>query len=173
VEMPAETWWVKVAVNGGVGYLFAGDQSLAEWRDYARGLFTTDLETADYIDEPRGIYRIASFRHGRLDGCVFVGPVDTAQCWNGIADLFAASTLSGSDRRILLSGRTANGLEQAGPLVCSCFGVGLIAIKAALASGRASSVEGIGKVLRAGTNCGSCLPEIKRIVADACSRADV
>jgi NAD(P)H-nitrite reductase large subunit len=28
-------------------------------------------------------------------------------------------------------------------------------------------VETIGAALRAGTNCGSCLPELKRIVADA------
>jgi assimilatory nitrate reductase catalytic subunit len=102
-----------------------------------------------------------------------VGPVETALHWNGIAGLFAAPTLSGSDRRILLSGRTTDGVEQTGPLVCSCFGVGLIAIKAALASGQASNVEGIGEVLRAGTNCGSCLPEIKRIIADACLQADV
>jgi assimilatory nitrate reductase catalytic subunit len=173
VEMPAETWWVKVAVNGGVGYLFAGDHSLAEWRTYARGLFTTDVETADYIDEPSGIYRIAAFRHGRLDGCVFVGPVESSPDWKGIAGLFAAPALSGSDRRILLSGRTSDGLEQTGPLVCSCYGVGLNAIKAALASGQASNVEGIGKILSAGTNCGSCLPELKRIVGDACSQTDV
>jgi assimilatory nitrate reductase catalytic subunit len=173
VEMPEEAWWVKVAVNGGVGYFFAGDQSLAEWRDYARGLFATDFETADYVDEPRGIYRIAAFRHSRLDGCLFVGPVETAPHWNGIAGLFAAPTLSSSDRRILLSGRTADGLEQGGPLVCSCFGVGLIAIQDFLASGQASDAEGIGKALGAGTNCGSCLPEIKRIIADACTRADV
>ena len=34
----------------------------------------------------------------------------------------------------------------------------------ALASGAAASVEEIGVALRAGTNCGSCLPELKRIV---------
>jgi assimilatory nitrate reductase catalytic subunit len=28
-------------------------------------------------------------------------------------------------------------------------------------------VQGIGEALRAGTNCGSCLPELKRLVADA------
>jgi assimilatory nitrate reductase catalytic subunit len=39
-------------------------------------------------------------------------------------------------------------------------------IRAALASRAAGSVEEIGKALRAGTNCGSCLPELKRIIAD-------
>src|SRR4029077_620646 len=58
-----------------------------------------------------------------------------------------------------------------GPLVCACFGVGLNVIRAALASGRAASVEQIGVALRAGTNCGSCLPELKRIVGgDRCAQ---
>ena len=55
-------------------------------------------------------------------------------------------------------------LPDAGPLICSCFGVGLNVIRGALHSGAAANVEEIGKALRAGTNCGSCLPELKRIV---------
>jgi assimilatory nitrate reductase catalytic subunit len=35
----------------------------------------------------------------------------------------------------------------------------------ALSSGEATSVGDIGQALRAGTNCGSCLPELRRIVA--------
>jgi assimilatory nitrate reductase catalytic subunit len=50
--------------------------------------------------------------------------------------------------------------------VCACFGVGLDVIRDAIASKRAADVEGIGKALRAGTNCGSCLPELKRIIHD-------
>jgi assimilatory nitrate reductase catalytic subunit len=173
VQMPVEAWWVKVAINGGVGYLFAGNQSLATWREYARSLFAADVETADYVDEPRSIYRIAAFRHGRLDGCVFVGPAEAAPHWNAITGLFAAPTLADFERRVLLSGRTADGSAQVGPLVCSCFGVGLSAIQTVLASRQASNVEDIGKALRAGTNCGSCLPEIKRIIADARTAADV
>jgi assimilatory nitrate reductase catalytic subunit len=33
-----------------------------------------------------------------------------------------------------------------------------------VASG-ATTVENIGKALRAGTNCGSCLPELRKLVA--------
>jgi assimilatory nitrate reductase catalytic subunit len=51
--------------------------------------------------------------------------------------------------------------------VCACFSVGLATIRAAIEAGAVANVEGIGAALRAGTNCGSCLPELKRIVADA------
>jgi assimilatory nitrate reductase catalytic subunit len=171
--MPAQTWWAKVAVNGGVGYLFATDQPLASWQDYARGLFPTDVDIADYVDEPRSVYRIAAFRDGRLDGCVFVGPTEDAPQWNAIVGLFDADALADVERRVFLSGRSAEGHAETGPLVCACFGVGLVAIRTAIATGQASDVEAIGTALRAGTNCGSCLPELKRIIADARISANV
>ena len=71
---------------------------------------------------------------------------------------------------MLLSGRSADGLMSAGPIVCACFSVGLATIRAAIEAGAATNVEDIGKALRADTNCGSCLPELKRILADAGGR---
>ena len=67
---------------------------------------------------------------------------------------------------MVLSGSAADGLAETGPVICACFGVGLAVIRDAIASKRATNVEAIGKALRAGTNCGSCLPELKRIVHD-------
>ena len=131
------------------------------------GLFGPDCELAEYIDEQRGVYRAAAFVDGRLDGCLFVGPADAAPQWQTVKELFEADTLGEHERRALLSGRPAAGVRATGPVVCTCFGVGLITIREALASRAATSVEQIGEVLRAGTNCGSCLPELKKIVADA------
>jgi assimilatory nitrate reductase catalytic subunit len=39
-------------------------------------------------------------------------------------------------------------------------------VRKAVNSGGATSVGDIGRTLRAGTNCGSCLPELKRIIVD-------
>jgi len=36
--------------------------------------------------------------------------------------LFAADTLSNDQRRMLLSGKSTDGLANAGPIVCACFG---------------------------------------------------
>ncbi|WP_368732171.1 bacterioferritin-associated ferredoxin [Salinarimonas soli] len=35
----------------------------------------------------------------------------------------------------------------------------------AVRTGRAETPEALGALLRAGTNCGSCLPDLKRIIA--------
>ena len=67
-------------------------------------------------------------------------------------------------RRVLLSGRSSEGIADTGPLICACFGVGLVAIRDAIVSGRAVNVADIGRTLRAGTNCGSCVPELRAII---------
>jgi assimilatory nitrate reductase catalytic subunit len=65
---------------------------------------------------------------------------------------------------MLLSGQSTDGLASAGPVVCACFGVGRTAILAAIGEGARTSAE-IGLKLKAGTNCGSCIPELKRLIA--------
>ncbi len=123
-------------------------------------------ELAEFIDLARGTYRAAAFRDGKLESCLFIGPADAAPQWDAVKALFEADALSDTQRRILLSGRAADGLAEIGPVICACFGVGLAVIRDAIASKAATNVEAIGKALRAGTNCGSCLPELKRIVHD-------
>ncbi|MGB6170340.1 MAG: (2Fe-2S)-binding protein, partial [Xanthobacteraceae bacterium] len=52
----------------------------------------------------------------------------------------------------------------AGRTICACFGVGLRTLHDAIAQKRLTSVAEIGAALRAGTNCGSCIPELKAIL---------
>jgi assimilatory nitrate reductase catalytic subunit len=40
-----------------------------------------------------------------------------------------------------------------------------------IAESLATTPEDIGRTLRAGTNCGSCIPELRRIIAEAKSTA--
>ncbi|MCG6207705.1 molybdopterin-dependent oxidoreductase [Rhodopseudomonas sp. HC1] len=167
LPIPAESWWAKVAVRGGTAALFASNAPAAEWRAQAAALFGDDVELAEYLDEPRQSFRAAAFQDGRLVGCLFVGPAEAAPQWDAVKALFEAEALETAQRRAVLSGRSTDGLADAGPIVCACFGVGLLTIRDALESGAAVSVETIGKSLRAGTNCGSCLPELRKIVAGA------
>jgi assimilatory nitrate reductase catalytic subunit len=164
VTWPPGTWWARVAVTAGSGYCLATNDPPATWRQTARRILGEPVELAEYVDSPRGLYRAAAFAEGRLDGCVFIGPCEAAPQWDAVKDLFGAEAIEPAQRRMLLSGKSAGSLPDAGPLICSCFGVGLNVIRSALRSGAAANVEEIGKALRAGTNCGSCLPELKRIV---------
>ena len=72
--------------------------------------------------------------------------------------------LENTERRALLSGEAPDGAAESGPVVCACFQVGEPAIRARIEAGD-RSVEALGKSLRCGTNCGSCIPELKHILA--------
>jgi assimilatory nitrate reductase catalytic subunit len=167
LEMPPEApqvWWTRVAVTGGYGYLFADNADLARWQSWLRSVAGDDL--AEYKDLGGGVYRAASFAEGRIETCLFVGPAHDAGDWDVVRHLFAADRLSDDQRRMLLSGKSIDGLASAGPIVCACFGVGRTTICDAIAAG-AGSAAAIGVQLKAGTNCGSCIPELKRLIAQA------
>jgi assimilatory nitrate reductase catalytic subunit len=50
--------------------------------------------------------------------------------------------------------------------VCSCFGVGRKTICDAIAKQQLRTTAEVGAKLRAGTNCGSCVGEIRMLLAD-------
>ncbi|MEO8321089.1 MAG: molybdopterin-dependent oxidoreductase, partial [Bradyrhizobium sp.] len=162
LKLPVHAWGVHVAVNGGHGYLFADNADLKGWQSWLKS-FTSD-DFAEYKDFGGGVYRAASFSGDRIETCLFIGPARDAGDWNVVKDLFAADTLSNDQRRMLLSGKSADGLANAGPIVCACFGVGRNSICESIAAGARTAAD-IGAKLKAGTNCGSCIPELKRLIA--------
>ncbi|MDP2409712.1 MAG: molybdopterin-dependent oxidoreductase [Pseudolabrys sp.] len=165
LALPEGTWWARVAVAQGEGLLLASNDTPDVWHARAQTMFGTGAELAEYVDAPRRSYRVAAFVDGRLVGCLFIGAAGAVPSWDAVKALFEAENLGEAQRRSVLSGKSADGLADPGPVICACFGVGLNTIRAALASGAAASVADIGAALRAGTNCGSCLPELKRIVS--------
>jgi assimilatory nitrate reductase catalytic subunit len=170
ISPPLSAWWARVALAGASGLLLATNEEPEVWRGRARQMLG-GTELAEYIDEQRGVYRAASFAAGELTGCLFIGAAETAPHWDAIKPLFAAPTLAHEGRRVLLSGRSADGFVSGGQIVCACFSVGTATIRAAIHAG-AADTEAIGVALRAGTNCGSCLPELKRLLADTDLAAD-
>jgi assimilatory nitrate reductase catalytic subunit len=149
--------------------LFADNADLLGWQLWLR--MSTEGGLAEYKDFGGGIYRGASFNAGRIETCLFIGPADDAGDWNVVKGLFAADALSDAERRMLLSGKSTDGLANVGPIVCACFGVGRATICDAIAAGASSPGE-IGAKLKAGTNCGSCIPELKRLIAQTGASGD-
>lgn len=162
--LPEGSWWSLVAVEGGQGRLFATDATLDALIALVRERAAGD-DLVEMVDREAGLYRCAVTRGGTLALVVFVAPADQAPLWDTVKLAFADPNQRPENRLALLSGRRLDGMADAGPTVCACFGVGLNAIRAAFASGAAVNAEDIGRQLKAGTNCGSCLPEIRRIAA--------
>jgi len=114
-------------------------------------------------DAATGLHRAALVRDARLMGVVFIGPDHLLPPRDWLISLFAGP-LSPETRRCVLAGRPADG-RVADPYVCVCHGVGEAAIRRAVADG-CDSFEAVGRATRAGTNCGSCRPEIRGLLAN-------
>jgi len=170
LTLPDHAWWARATVGGGLGYLIADNADLKGWSSWLRSVAGEEL--AEYSDFGGGVYRAASFDGDAIETCLFLGPAHDAGDWNVVKELFAAGALSEDQRRMLLSGKPVQGLASTGPVVCACFGVGRTTICDAIASGARSAAE-IGARLKAGTNCGSCIPELKRLIAQSGTAPDL
>jgi assimilatory nitrate reductase catalytic subunit len=162
LTMPDSVWWSHVAVTDGHGYLLAHNLAPDFWQDWFAANAPRD-DVAAYDDQGGAIYRAAAFANDRIELCLFSGAFEEPVRWDVVKALFEAGAVTADERRMLLSGRSGDGLAGAGPIVCACFGVGKNTIGDAIAAG-ACSVAAIGASLKAGTNCGSCIPELKRML---------
>jgi assimilatory nitrate reductase catalytic subunit len=121
----------------------------------------------EYRDPARRVYRAAWFVDDQLQGCLYAAPTPSLPERAWLARMFAAPKLDAAARGSLLAGRALEG-SDAGALVCSCFGIGRNPIAAcARELGAAATPAAIGKRLKCGTNCGSCLGEIQAIISEA------
>lgn len=129
--------------------------------DAIKALLENAEDLIEYHDPSKHIHRVAGFVDKKLDYCLFISPINIAlpdQKW--IKGLLAEPEISAAQRSSLLSGKPPVAIEDQGKTICSCFNVGEKTILNAIKEHKISTVEDIGKCLQAGTNCGSCIPEL-------------
>ena len=161
------SYWAKARRDGLWHYEIAGEQKPDDWAGYARALLCTEAGGAQWnelFDSTRASYRAARVVDGRLDAVLMIGPDHRLPPRDWLVQLFAEEQLDPAVRNRLLAGTPPKGQEDAGQVVCACFGVGINTIAKAISEQGLDSAEAIGEVLKAGTNCGSCVPEIKRLL---------
>lgn len=156
--------WVSIKGYGFWRTELAGAKPASDWAAWAHRAIGTDGEWLDFADPSRGSYRGARIVDGRLTGCVFISAAPGLPRSSWLDGLFAADTLDSRSRASLLAGRPPKGQKDAGEIVCACFNVGQNTIIEAIRGDSLASVDAIGTALRAGTNCGSCIPELSRIL---------
>jgi assimilatory nitrate reductase catalytic subunit len=157
-----------IKVENAWRYEFASASPMTDWAAFARELLCQDdggVNWTEYLDTARQTYRAARFTGEQLESCLFIsaaGGVLPARDW--LVGLFAHDALPAADRASLLAGKPAVAGEDKGRTVCACFNVGENTIRKAIAEQGLDSVESIGRCLNAGTNCGSCLPELQALL---------
>jgi assimilatory nitrate reductase catalytic subunit len=165
IEMPAWLQHARLRIEGGEAVLFASTREPAALHAILENNIPA-LKARRTLSDPVGDHRRAlSFEGDRLDAALFTASERNEAAIDWLIELMAKPTLGAGERRAALAGQPPAGRVDQGPIICSCFAVGQAAITAAVIAGT-GDVDQIGVRLRAGTNCGSCRPEIRRIIHD-------
>jgi assimilatory nitrate reductase catalytic subunit len=164
LSLEGADFWVRAPVATGAPvttgsrYLLAFTRATPEEAlQWVRGRERSGRWT-EFRDGNRGDHRVVC----RDDA----GVVLLAFAGRGLAGLPDAAALeqglgAPADWRVL-AGRMPGAADK-GRIVCSCFEVGEAQIGRAIAGG-AASVRELGHQLRCGTNCGSCVPELRTLL---------
>jgi assimilatory nitrate reductase catalytic subunit len=139
----------------------AGMKTPGDWELEARNITATDGGDAAVMhDTATDDVRVAIIEGNKITALFFASatPVVVARQH--------AATLIGSDVAGLaaLAGRVSADMPDPGATVCACFNVGVNTLRDAIGQG-ATTVAALGNATCAGTNCGSCKPELAALIA--------
>ncbi|MDJ0820272.1 MAG: molybdopterin-dependent oxidoreductase [Paracoccaceae bacterium] len=155
-------YWALVRTYRGYRAELAGSTPVADWEAEARRLCNAPgAEVASVIDAKGGWARVVLQQDGVLVGALYAARHPVAVMRDYLAGL------PGSASGDALTGRPPADVPNPGPILCSCFGVGVNTIVDAIESQGILTVEDIGAALSAGTNCGSCRPELAELLRAA------
>jgi assimilatory nitrate reductase catalytic subunit len=167
-ELSDRVWWAKAQINTGFAFELSGWSPLTQevhsevvLRRLLR--ISVDAELVSYSDPRRAMFRYAGLVQGRLAACVFFAAAGTDFMGADQAKALLGKEISAAERMALLAGLNAtNG--QTGKTVCACFCVSEQDIRDAIQRHGLRTPAAIGAALKAGTNCGSCIPELKKLL---------
>ncbi|KAB7610065.1 molybdopterin-dependent oxidoreductase [Amylibacter sp. SFDW26] len=153
---PTSGYWAKAKTHSGWRVEMATLTAPDDFEQFTRdqlGIKTAQAVT--YSDIATGQNRIALSENNTLLGIMFgaTNPVSLSRN-------FAIDAFDRNDEMDILAGFAGSKTFDAGPTICSCFNVGINTLVKLIASGKAATLEDIGANLQAGTNCGSCRPEL-------------
>jgi assimilatory nitrate reductase catalytic subunit len=154
-------YWAKILSDNGWRYELAGETRPDNWADWIHQHFGENLEWLEYQDRATGRYRCANIIEGHLNICVFIAQDQKLPARQGLITLFTKDSLSPAERLGLL---TVQAEEQTDSTICACFNVRRNELLKGIYEQNLRTPAQIGDKLKAGSNCGSCIPELKGLL---------
>ncbi|GHA43529.1 nitrate reductase [Amylibacter ulvae] len=157
---PTTPYWAKAQTKSGWRVELAAKGAPLDFITFAKSeLGLSDEEPVVYEDKNTGQYRAAFMRDGRVVATIFAANEPVA-----LSRTFVVNAMNtGADHNLLAGIGGADQPDQ-GAIVCTCFNVGANKLATLVQSGKAISIAQIGDAVLAGTNCGSCRPELAAII---------
>jgi assimilatory nitrate reductase catalytic subunit len=141
---------------------FGGRVRPENWEEYARNLLACPQDHASVVqDTHSGLVRIAFHKGAVLTGLFFASPSPVRLGRDHVVALI------GPESAALQALAGWGGADQVDPgqTICACMNVGINTVRDAISAG-AATVDAIGRATCAGTNCGSCKPELSALLAE-------
>jgi assimilatory nitrate reductase catalytic subunit len=177
-ELGENVYWSKTPIESGFVFDLAGWIDLLSLirteRDLRRLLhIPAEAELVSYSDPKRSIFRYAGFLSGELEACLSLAPSPAGLLARDTAAPFLGQTLEPAERLAMLAGHRHGIAARPEKIVCACFAVGAERLATTIRKENLKSVHDIGSALGAGTNCGSCIPELKKMLKEPISEDSV
>jgi len=139
----------------------AGLESPQVWEDkFASLIGSRKANISQVEDQKNDQIRLAAELEGEVVALLFIAPTPVT-----LSRQIAIQSIGTKVAPMLaLAGVASVDMPDHGAIICSCENVGTLTIQSAI-SGGAHSVDAIGKATCAGTNCGSCRPELQAMLA--------
>jgi len=166
VELNTE-YWAKLPIAGGSAFECAGDVLPENWMSFVANLFpskTFDISTV--ISREGSSFRCVARKEGGLQFAFYASrhapTVSRAWLYQQLNRQVLAEQI--------LAGRPIEAGLDVGPIICACNGVGLNVIKRSAYDMVGASLKAICEKTNAGVGCGSCRPEVQRIINETASQ---
>ncbi|MDY1038308.1 nitrate reductase [Lelliottia sp. CFBP8978] len=167
-ELPAFVYWWRKAAAGVEHLTLASDKPLLDWIMTHCNAHGWQLHIARTSERSS----VLAWHHGELMLGYWEGTTLPELAHSSVVPAFSHPPVGLVERHTLLAGRAAGERVEQGRIICSCFGIGETVIREAIADG-CHSPAALGAKLRCGTNCGSCVPELKGLIAECSAKQKV
>ncbi len=160
-------YWSRSRGNKIWRYQIAGEDLPRSWATLARQWLCTDQQQVgwvEYFDPAQTQYRAVRIVNDQLDSCIYIGSTTTLPEHEWIEPVFLKEVITPEERTALLSGKPLQSAEDRGATVCACFGVGKRELERLIKTQQITTVDEITNHLKAGGNCGSCIPELRAML---------
>ncbi|WP_312411424.1 nitrate reductase [Pseudescherichia sp.] len=165
---PATAYWSRIAQPGITHYALADSSAPQEWLAWLNEYVATGQWTCQSARLGDDGFNLLAWADGELQLAFYVHRERPELERQAVVAAFSLSPRTAQQRLALLSGTAGKDKAPAGATICSCFAVGEVTIADAVRQG-CGSVQQLGAKLKCGTNCGSCIPELKKILAEQIS----
>ena len=162
-------YWVKIKGKHFYRYEISSVEKPTDMDAWMDSILGVNGDKVQYLDQKGGRYRSARIENNRLQSVAFIAPTVDLPARRWLGSVFEEEKLEAKTRLSLLAGQLS-GAKDEGKMICSCFGIGINTIVDCINKDKLTTVEMIGKALKAGTNCGSCIPELTAILATELKR---